>query len=299
MRIGFIGLGVMGQPMALNLSRAGTPLVVWSRSIDKAEPLRDAGAIVATGPGDVFSRARTVILMLADDAAVNSVLSRGTPGFPEMVREHTVVHMGTTSPEYSRALESDISAAGGSYVEAPVSGSRKPAEAGELVAMLAGERATVEEIRALLRPMCRETVLCGPVPSALLMKLAVNVFLISMVTGLVEAFHFAQCHALELEQFRSVLDAGPMASSVSRMKIAKLVAQNFEVQAAIPDVLKNSRLVVDAARKARLASPLLDVCHALYSDTLALGHRQADMVAVIRAIEARTRAQAAETTPSA
>lgn len=296
MRIGFIGLGVMGQPMALNLARAGTPLVVWSRSIDKAEPLRDAGAIVATDPGDVFRQARTVILMLADDPAVDSVLARGTPGFSEMVRGHTVVHMGTTSPEYSRELESEIRAGGGSYVEAPVSGSRKPAEAGELVAMLAGEQARMEEIRAFLRPMCREAVLCGPVPNALLMKLSVNVFLIAMVTGLVEGFHFAQCHGLDLEQFRAVLDAGPMASGVSRVKVGKLVAQNFEVQAAVPDVLKNNRLVVEAARKARLASPLLDVCHALYSETLALGHRHADMVAVIRAIEARSRSRAAQAT---
>jgi 3-hydroxyisobutyrate dehydrogenase len=74
------------------------------------------------------------------------------------------VHIGTTSPDYSYGLEADICAAGGSYVEAPVSGSRKPAEAGQLLAMLAGEPATMEEVRPLLQPMCQTTVMCGPVP---------------------------------------------------------------------------------------------------------------------------------------
>jgi 3-hydroxyisobutyrate dehydrogenase len=100
--------------------------------------------------------------------------------------------------------------------------------------------------------------------------------------------HFAERHGLDMQQFLAVLDAGPMASGVSRVKAPKLVAGDFSVQAAIVDVLKNSRLVAEAARASHLASPLLDVCHALYGETLALGHGQSDMVAVVRAIEART-----------
>ncbi|MCY1082743.1 NAD(P)-dependent oxidoreductase [Archangium lansingense] len=288
MDIGFIGLGVMGQPMALNLARAGRALVVWNRSADKCEPLRAAGAQVAASAAEVFKKARVVILMLADGAAIDSVLGRGTPDFGANVARHMIVHMGTTSAEYSRGLEADIRAAGGSYVEAPVSGSRKPAEAGQLVAMLAGEPAALEEVRPLLQPMCHETILCGPVPSALLMKLSVNLFLITMVTGLAEAAHFAERHGLDLQQFLAVLDAGPMASSVSRVKARKLVARDFAVQASISDVLKNNRLIAEAARESHLASPLLDVCYALYGETEALGHGQADMAAVVRAIEART-----------
>ncbi|MFY0572205.1 NAD(P)-dependent oxidoreductase [Archangium lansingense] len=288
MDIGFIGLGVMGQPMALNLARAGRALVVWNRSADKCEPLRAAGAQVAASAAEVFKKARVVILMLADGAAIDSVLGRGTPDFGANVARHMIVHMGTTSAEYSRGLEADIRAAGGSYVEAPVSGSRKPAEAGQLVAMLAGEPAALEEVRPLLQPMCHETILCGPVPSALLMKLSVNLFLITMVTGLAEAAHFAERHGLDLQQFLAVLDAGPMASSVSRVKARKLVARDFAVQASISDVLKNNRLIAEAARESHLASPLLDVCYALYGETEALGHGQADMAAVVRALEART-----------
>jgi 3-hydroxyisobutyrate dehydrogenase len=341
-RIGFLGLGVMGQPMALSLARAGTPLVVWNRTPTRCEPLRAAGARAVATPAEVFARAGTVFLMLADGPAIDSVLGRGTPAFAANVAGHTVVHMGTTSPGYSRALEADILTAGGSYVEAPVSGSRTPAEQGRLVAMLAGQDAAVETLRPLLRPMCHEAFACGPAPNALLMKLVLwperftvsrcparhlavlsEVARVRPVRGRSSAvrctapdaanpanlpghstsrehpphhhghrphrvLHFADRHGLDKERFLAVLDAGPMASAVSRTKAPKLGAGDFAVQAAALDVLKNNRLIAEAARESGLASPLSDVCHALFAETVALGHGGQDMVAVLRAIEART-----------
>ncbi|WP_409061551.1 NAD(P)-dependent oxidoreductase [Streptomyces sp. SYP-A7185] len=288
MDAGFVGLGVMGQPMALHLARAGTPLVVWNRTPARCAPLRAAGAHVAASPAEVFDRAGTVFLMLADEAAVDEVLGRGTPDFAARVAGHVVVPMGTTSPEYSAGLRDDVRAAGGRYVEAPVSGSRVPAEQGQLVAMLAGDADAVEDVRPLLAPLCQETFDCGDVPGALLMKLSVNLFLITLVTGLTEAFHFADRHGLDRRRFLDVLAAGPMASPVSQVKAPKLLARDFAVQAAAKDVLKNNRLIAQAARKAGLASPLLDVCHALFEETVTQGHGGEDMVAVLRALEART-----------
>lgn len=288
MHVGFVGLGVMGQPMALNLARAGTPLVVWNRTPVRCEPLRAAGAEVAANRTEVFDRVETVILMLADEAAIDAVLGRGTPGFATRVAGHTIVPMGTTSAEYSAGLQDDVRAAGGRYVEAPVSGSRVPAEQGELVGMLAGDDDAAEAVRPLLAPMCRETFGCGPVPGALLMKFSVNLFLITLVTGLTEAFHFADRHGLDQRLLRDVLDAGPMASDVSRVKESKLLVRDFTVQAAAADVLKNNRLIAEAARKADLASPLLDVCHALYGEAVDQGHGGKDMVAVLHALETRT-----------
>jgi 3-hydroxyisobutyrate dehydrogenase len=196
--------------------------------------------------------------------------------------------MATLAPSYSKALEADIHAAGGRYVEAPVSGSRGPATAGQLVAMLAGDPQALASVEALLTPMCRGTIACGPVPKALLMKLAVNLFMTAMVTGLAEAAHFAERYGLDLARLAAVLDAGPMASDVSRVKSAKLVTQDFAVQASISNVLTNVRLIEEAAREARMASPLLDVCHGLYEESQALGLGATDMIAVVRAIELRT-----------
>ncbi len=290
MTIGFIGLGVMGTPMALNLARAGTPLVAWSRSGGSFDALRAAGAHIADTIDEVYAQCGTVILMLANDAAIDATLGRGTPDFATRVQGHLIVNMGTTSTDVSRQLGADIRAAGGRYVEAPVSGSRKPAEAGQLVVMLAGEPDDVAAIRTLVQPLCRDSFVCGAVPSALAMKLAVNLFLITMVTGLTESVHFAERQGIDLALFADVLNAGPMASDVSRVKLGKLVAQDYSVQAAITDVLKNSRLVAEAARSIGIASPLLDASHALYGETEALGLGTSDMVAVIRAIEQRTAA---------
>jgi len=286
--VGFIGLGVMGQPMALNLARAGVRLVVWNRTVARTEPLRRVGALVAASPAEVFARAPVVVVMLANGEVTDAVLGRGAEAFRANLSGRTLVHMGTTSPGYSQGLEADVRAAGGRYVEAPVSGSRVPAEAGQLVAMVAGEREAVETVRPLLPPMCREAVDCGPVPYALLTKLSVNLFLITMVTGLAEAFHFAQRHGLDPRRLQLVHDSGPMASSVSRGKLLKLITGDFQVQAATADVLYNAQLIAEEARRAGVATPLLDATHALLCEAVSLGYGGADMAAVVRAIETRT-----------
>lgn len=284
--VGFLGLGVMGEPMALRLARAGTPLVVWSRRPERCHAVHERGASVAPSPAAVLERADVVLMMLANGEAVDAVLGRGTPAF-QAVDGRLLVHMGTTSPEYSRALADDVVAAGGRYVEAPVSGSRRPAEAGQLVAMLAGDPADVATVREIIAPMTRDATHCGAVPQALLMKLAVNLYLISMVTGLAEAYHFAARSGVDLARFAAVLDAGPMASDVSRIKSAKLLARDFAVQASLRDVLMNNELVAAAARSAGIASPVLDACHVLYTEAVALGHGDEDMAAVVRALETR------------
>lgn len=294
--IGFIGMGTMGEPMARNLLRAGMPLTIWNRSPGPCEELARAGATVASGPADLFSQCETIILMLADGPATDAVLGRSTAEFAPRIAGRRIVAMGTVPPGYSQALADDIRAAGGRYVEAPVSGSRKPAEAGQLVAMLAGEADDCASIRPLLAPLCREVFECGAVPGALRMKLAVNTVLITLVTGLAEAMHFAGRHGLDLALLAAILDAGPMASEVSRVKAGKLVRQDFTRQAGISDVLKNSRLVVEAAREAAIASPLMDLCRPLYRETEEIGLGQDDMVAVIRAIERRTQGREVSST---
>jgi 3-hydroxyisobutyrate dehydrogenase len=287
MEIGFIGLGHMGKPMALNLVRAGVKLVVWNRSKAGSDALAAAGASVAENVGDVFRRTRIVFLMLYDGPAIDAVLARGAAEFAANVSDHIIVQMGTPSADYSLALDSDIRAHGGAYVEAPVSGSLKPAQDGQLVGMLAGEEAAMAQVRPLLAPMCHQVFVCGDVPKALTMKIAINLFLIPLVTSLAETFHFAARQGLDVRQLQAILDAGPMASSVSRVKGAKLASGDLSVQAAITDVLKNSQLTTDAARKAMIATPVLDVCEALYREAVARGDGGLDMAGVIGAIAAR------------
>ncbi|MGN6324637.1 NAD(P)-dependent oxidoreductase, partial [Pseudolysinimonas sp.] len=189
--VGFIGLGIMGVPMARNLARGGVDLVVWARSAAAVEEVVGAGARAVDDVAAVFAAAETVILMLRDEAAVDAVLRRGSAEFAPLVRDRTVVQMGTFTTAFSSALATEVDAAGGRYVEAPVSGSRGPAEQGTLVAMLAGDPEAIEHVEPVVAAMCAQSFRCGPVPAALTMKLAVNTFLITMVTGLAETFHFA------------------------------------------------------------------------------------------------------------
>jgi 3-hydroxyisobutyrate dehydrogenase len=196
--------------------------------------------------------------------------------------------MGTTSPEFSKALEQDIVAVGGRFIEGPVSGSRIPAEEGSLVAMLAGADDAVNEIKDLISPMCAHAFQCGPVPNALVTKLAVNHFLITMVTGLVEAAHFAQRHNLDLQQFSDIIACGPMASKVSTSKLQKITDADLSVQASLRDVLMNTELIYEAARRAGIASPLLDNCLYLYREADGLGLGGCDMISVLGSLEALT-----------
>jgi 3-hydroxyisobutyrate dehydrogenase len=288
MTVAFLGLGVMGRPMASNLVRAGTELVVWNRSPERTVPLAELGATVAAEAGQAIRQAEVVLLMLSDEGAIDQTLGRGGPDFADTVAGRTLVHLGTTAPEYSLRLQADLQAAGARYVEAPVSGSRGPAESGELVAMLAGEPAAIEQVAPLLAPISSRLVRCGPAPRALLLKLAVNTFLITLVTGLAEAYQLAEGFGLDLEQFTDVLAAGPMASRVSVGKAAKLLAGDLTVEAAIADVLKNNRLVAEAAQRRQLASPLIDVCHALFEEAVGHGLAGQDMAAVLGSIQART-----------
>ena len=288
--VGFLGTGVMGLPMASNLLRAGTALIVWNRSSTKCEPLRLLGATVAVSAEAVFEQSEIVLLMLFDRAAVDKVLQRGSPNFDAMVKDRTLVNMGSISPADSRALDQDILRAGGRYVESPVSGSRIPAEQGQLVAMMAGDPDVVQEIRPLLVPMCHEQVFCGPTGNGLLMKLAVNLFLLVMANGLTEAVHFVDRNGLDRAHLEAVLNSGPMASSVSRIKLAKLIAGDYSPQAAIADALNSTRLITDAARESHAVCDLIRVCMEQYQETFDLGYGGEDMVAAIRAIEARSNA---------
>ncbi|QIG38225.1 NAD(P)-dependent oxidoreductase [Microbacterium sp. 4R-513] len=287
-RVGFVGLGVMGQPMAMNLARAGVSLTVWNRTAVRAEPLRRAGAAVAGTVDEVFAGSDVVVVMLFDERATDEVLGRGTSRFADLVRGRLLVQMGTVSADYSISLERDVEAAGGRFVEAPVSGSRGPAEQGALVGMLAGQPADVALVAELIRPLCAEIVPCGLPPAALAMKFSVNVFLITMVTGLAESYNFAEQHGLDTAALARILDAGPMASFVSRGKLDKLQRDDLAPHAAISDVLKNCRLVTSAARSAGAAAPLMDASEELYREAVECGEGGDDMIGIVASLRRRS-----------
>jgi 3-hydroxyisobutyrate dehydrogenase len=286
--VGFIGLGVMGEPMAQNLLRAETPLLVWNRTPAKARALEAAGAAVAPDTAAVFARSEVVILMVTDGEAADAVLGRGTPEFAARVSGRTIVHMSNTPPEYSQDLESDVRAVGGCYVEAPVLGSRLPAEAGELVAMLAGDQDAVEAVRPLLAPVCREMIFCGPVPSGHVMKLSTNVCLVSVLAGLAEAVEFARRYGVDMAKFVQILGTSQMSSPILRVKALKMADEDFSVQGSIALLQTSTELTTAAAAAAGIATPLLDASRELLGEAIDLGLGDADVAALVKVFQARS-----------
>lgn len=282
--VGFLGLGHMGEPMAGRLADAGWEPLVWNRTRGKAERLADRGARLAATPDEVFSRCEVVVLMLANDQVIDEVLGRTTQGFGPDVAGRIVVNMGTVSPVYSAGLGEALAAHGATYVEAPVSGSRVPAQNGELVVMLAGQEDAVDRVEPMLACLASASFRCGPVPRALETKLAVNVFLIALVGALAESAAFAERCGLELSLVRQVLDAGPMASAVSRGKLAKLLEHDLTAQAAVSDVHYNCRLILEAGARTRADLPLLTACADLLTRAEEQGLGGADMIAMVEVL---------------
>lgn len=280
--VGFIGLGLMGEPIARRLLAAGHELVVWNRTTDRARAFGRSGARVADGPADVFRRCPIVFVMLADQIAINAVFGQVLEATDAPIREVLVVNLGTVSPAFSAELAGRIGAAGGDYVEAPVSGSRVPAERGDLVGMIAGRPASVARVEPLLASFCRQVVRCGAVPDALRTKLVVNHYLVTMVAALGETVELARHSGLELTAVVEVLDAGPMASAVSRMKLAKVLADDFAPQAGLRDVATNCDLIAAQAADVKARTPILAVTRRLYRDGVRDGHGDDDMIAVLR-----------------
>ncbi|WP_127819820.1 NAD(P)-dependent oxidoreductase [Microbacterium sp. CPCC 204701] len=286
--VGFVGLGLMGTPIALNLARAGTPLLVWNRTHERVGPLVDAGAEAAADVDEVFRRCESVLVMLVDERATDEVLSRGGDRFARLVEGRTLVSLGTTSPAYAERLGSDIAAAGGRLVEAPVAGSRIPAENGQLVAMLGGDADAVADVMPLLAPACRALLDCGGPGAGLRMKLAVNLYLTTTMAALAEATHFAAAGRLDLGTFSEAIGLGQTASDLTRVKLPKLTSRDFAPQAAVSDAYTNTRLVLDEAAVSGIATPMLAQASGLFAETMQLGASRDDMAAVVRALERRS-----------
>jgi len=291
--VGFLGLGVMGRPMAARLGAdlvaGGRCLAAWNRTPGRGRGL--PGVLEQPDVDSVFDRSATIFAMLRSESATDAVLGRGTAAFAHRMRGRLLVSTGTTAPDYARALAADVRAAGGGFLAVPVSGSRGPAEAGTLLALAGGTVADLDRVRELLAPMTRAVIHCGDVGSGLRTKLAVNHYLTVMVATLAETVHLADRLGVGRELLAQAVTAGPMASEVARAKLTQLATEDFAVRATVAVADTNVRLVQDAARAAAVATPLLDLTGDLFTETVDRGLADLDMIAVLRAIEQRTVSQ--------
>ncbi|KAK1237179.1 hypothetical protein MKX07_006058 [Trichoderma sp. CBMAI-0711] len=217
--------------------------------------------------------------MMFDGPAIRSVID---DDFRRALRGKTLINTSSVSVEFSHSMAREVHEAGGKFIEMPVSGSKVPAETGNLVGMMAGDQIECEHIRPFIEPITSAAIYCGPIGTGLRTKYAVNTFLITVTAGLAESMNLAQAQGLDLDAFSSVLDAGPLASSYSRIKLAKMAKADWSPQAAVKDCYNSTELIRAAAKAAEAKTPLIEVCNSLYRQAMESGLEDEDMCAVYR-----------------
>lgn len=282
-RIGFAGLGKMGLAMLSRLAAAQPGVAAWNRSPGPLRAAQQWGAHPTASFAALVDACDTILCAFANARVLDNLLQRDGVHLGVDVAGKTIIQLGTTAPESSAAMAAAVDHMGGRYIEAPVSGSRIPAEQGRLVAMVgARDVADFQCAEAILPIFAHHLVRCGAPPRAMQMKLAVNCYLVAMAGALAEAWHLAQSLGLDGEILRAVLNAGPMASDFSRGKLDKLRAHDWSAQASIKDVLMNADLVLGMARGAGIDLPIAAACRALLASAQQRGAGDADMIAMLQ-----------------
>lgn len=282
--VGFIGLGSMGAPMAWNLHKAGMALAVYNRSDARSQPFAEAGVEVCSTPAALAARSDVIVIMVSDPAALHAVID-GPDGVLAGLRPSaTVINMSTVSPDATAAVAAAVAAKGGRFVDAPVSGTVKPAQDGTLVILAAGEREHVDAVTPLFQAMGKGVVYCGAVGQATHLKLVINLILAGMMELLGEGLTLAQGFGLQPERLLEALGAGPLAAPIFQMKGQAMLAGEFAKQFPVDLMFKDLNLVLQAAGDVQVALPATAAVREVFGAARALGHGDHDMAAVIQGL---------------
>ena len=285
MSIGFVGLGIMGSAMAANLLKAGFRVTVWNRTPDKCRPLAASGAIVASSPREVAEQSEIVFAMMANPAAAAAVRDGDDGILAGLTAGSGYVDMSTVDAETSLASARLTRAKGALFLEAPVAGSRKPAEDATLTIMAAGERDLYDLALPALEKMGKTILYLGETGSAARMKLANNLVMGGMLTALAEGLALANASGLDTAQLLEVLDSGALSNPMFRLK-GGMIAANGEFPAAFPlkHMQKDLRLALRLAEE--VGQPLFAtaIVNELFKKALAEELGDDDFAAVSRVI---------------
>ncbi len=269
--IGFIGLGIMGRPMALNLAKAGHRLTVYNRTRSRADAIASDRIQVADSPREVASASNLIFVMVTDSAAVESVVA-GPLGLLESIRPGSlVVDMSTISPAVEQALDRRLEAVGASLVDAPVSGGDVGAQQGTLAIMVGGRRPDYERILPVLQAMGRTITYCGPVGSGQLTKLCNQILVSLNLLAVSEALAFATKNGLDPAVMIEAVRGGAAGSWQLANLGPRIVAGDFQPGFMVDLMQKDLRLVMEAAGAAHAPLPGTALVHQLFHSAQARG----------------------------
>ncbi len=249
-RIAFLGLGIMGAPMARRLLDHGLHVTVWNRNAARAAPLVDAGARLAESPAQAASNAEAVIAMLSDVDASRTVWLGPAGALAAMQRGTLAIDSSTLTVEWMRELGAAAAARGIGFLDAPVTGSKKQAEEGALNFLVGGAAQDVERARSLFSAMGRGQVHVGPAGSGAMLKLINNFMCGVQVASLAEAIAMAERSGIDAKLAGDVLAAGSPGSPLVKMVVPRMVARDYTPNFLVPLMVKDLTYVIDTFRNA-------------------------------------------------
>ena len=288
MKIGFIGLGIMGSRMAANLLKKGHELVVYNRTKQKAGPLIAAGAAWAPTPADVAKQVTVIITMLAKPDAVAETALIGKYGFLNHLADNSLwIDCSTVSPSFSKLMANEAKQRKVRFLDAPVTGSRGPAQQGQLLFFVGGEKADMEEVRPLLEAMGRAVYHIGGYGMGTSMKMVGNLILAQTMVAFSEAIVLGESLGIPKDLLFNTLLSSPVAPPFLSMKREKLESGNFETDFPLQWMHKDTQLVAETAYEAGVAIPATNAVKEIYALAVRKGLGEQDFSAVYKLLSER------------
>jgi 3-hydroxyisobutyrate dehydrogenase-like beta-hydroxyacid dehydrogenase len=281
---GFIGLGLMGGPMAANVARAGFPLTVWNRTPSKAEPVRELGARVASDAAGVAAASDVLITMVSDDAALEDLFFGAGAVAAALRPGAVVVDMSTTSPACMESLATRLAERDVRLVDAPVFGSTEPATTGDLWAVVGADADDLARVRPQLDAMCGTVFHLGPVGAGSLMKVSGNLVVTGMIALLAESLTLGTRGGLDAGAMLDVLDAIDFTSPLWKGKGSLVVEEDYAPRFPLRHALKDVRLARTVAATHGLDLRVVAGAEEEYAAAVGAGHQDEDVMAVVHAV---------------
>ena len=281
MRVAFLGLGIMGRPMAENLVKAGHEVTVWNRTPGKLVE----GAKFADSPAAASQGAEIVWICVSDTAAVESVLFGENGVEQSLTGEMIVVDSSTISPAATRKFAERVRARGGQYVDAPVTGSKAGAENGTLIFIVGGEEQDIERLKPLFAAMGKKFFRMGEVGKGHAAKLVMNLQIAVIYEGFAEALTLGTKLGVDAECLMELINASMVKSGVIEYKGPFVLKRDFSPNFPLRLMYKDIRLALDAAKEARVKLPALEVVEEVYDVAVEDGLQDEDFAATITLLE--------------
>jgi len=283
-KYGFLGLGIMGRAMAANLLKAGFAVTVWNRTAEKCEYLVNQGARQGKTPADVVADSDITFAMVSDPAAAKE-LCFGKQGVLEGITPgRSYVDISTVDPQTAIEIGLAITQKGGRFLEAPVSGSKKPAEDGALVFLSAGDKSLYDEAMPALEIMGKKSFYLGDTGSGARMKLVINMIMGTMMAALGEGLTLGEKAGLNMNDILDVLDQGAVANPMFRLKGPMIVEGNFTVAFPLKHMQKDMRLALLLGDENQQALYAAGAANSSYIKARNRGWAEDDFSAVVKAI---------------